>query len=484
MHGTHSTDHPPTRRPHEVPTAPPRSHPTQAAVKAASSLDLVRRNSVEQGHPTDAEHLTTLAHRKNVQEHMDKGAVEYMDYCAHIGDVTGKVSMGHLYHAGTHGVRRDREAAEHWFSSAAQHGDGMGHANLGLMRLRQKKYQSGVRSLRRATKLRDVSAWAGIGYSYLYGAGVPQSDELAAKSIWLAARQGHLDSIFNLGVLSLLGRGVPQSVRTGFRYLSVAAEYGHPYAQLNVGRLARRGLGVRKDCQTALFFLKHAADGSPLIRSLMGVAFSAQEHGLPQRALIHYLLAAHAGVEVAQQNAGFLYANAPLPLRSEHATVYQQRALQYLKLAALQGSKDAQVQLANLLADRQEFSTANELYKEAAQQGSRDALWHLGLSYWRGHGVEKSWQTAWDLWKSAGVQSKYAQLHGGEAVLFGVARFVVEARVFLLFGAALLFVLSKGGNPLESLREAMGGGMTGQEASTYQYDADDFDDFDDSIDPE
>jgi len=447
-------------------------------LRAAEELDLSRRHSVEQTHQTDAEHLTALAHHMSERERMDRGAVEYMDYCAHIGDVTGKVSMGHLYHMGSHGVRRDRKAAFHWFRSAARQGDGMGHANLGLMLLRQKKYRSAAKSLRRATKLRDVSAWAGIGYSYLYGAGVPQSDELAAKSIWLAARQGHLDSIYNLGVLSLLGRGVPQSVRTGFRYLSVAAEYGQPHAQLHVGRLARRGLGVRKDCQTALFFLKHSSDGAPFVRSLMSVALSAHEQGLPQRALVHYLLAAHAGIEIAQQNAGFLYANAELPLRTENALVYQQRALQYLKLSALQGSKDAQVQLANLLAERREYTTANELYKEAAQQGSRDALWHLGMSYWRGHGVERSWRTAWDLWKSAGIQSKYAQLHGAEATFFGVARFIVEARVFLLFGAALLFVLSKGGNPLDSLRESFGGGAE-QDPSAYEFDSEDFDDFDD-----
>ena len=453
----------------------------QAALKAVDALDLLRRHTVEQSHPSDAEHLVALAHHMVGHERVDQTAVEYMDYCAHIGDVTGKVSMGHLYHSGSHGVPRDQKAAFHWFHSAARQGDGMGHANLGLMLLRRKKYQSAIKSLRRATKLRDVSAWAGMGYAYLYGAGAPQSDVLAAKSIWFAARQGHLDSIFNLGVLSLVGRGVPQSVLTGFRYLSVAAEYGQPYAQLHVGQLARRGLGVREDCQTARFFLKHVADGAPLIRSLMSVALSAHEHGLPQRALIHYSLAAHAGIEVAQQNAGFLYANAPLPLRSENALVFQQRALQYFNLAALQGSKDAQVQLANLLTERREFAKANELYKEAAQQGSRDALWHLGMSYWRGHGVEKSWQTAWELWRSAGVQSKYAQLQGSEAALFGLARLIFEARVALLLGAVLLAVATNGGKPIVALRESLLGGVPGEGHSTYQYDAEDFDDFDDSI---
>ena len=46
--------------------------------------------------------------------------VEYMDYCATIGDVQGKVGIAHLYHQGAHGVPRDRAAAHHWFRYAAR----------------------------------------------------------------------------------------------------------------------------------------------------------------------------------------------------------------------------------------------------------------------------------------------------------------------------------------------------------------------------
>jgi len=410
---------------------------------------------------------------------MDGGTVEYMDYCARIGDVTGKVSMAHLYHMGSHGVPRDREAARFWFRSAAKQGDGMGHANLGFMQLRQGQHAAAVKSLRRATKLRDISAWAGVGYAYLYGAGVQQSDELAAKAIWLAARQGHLDSIFNLGVLNLLGRGVSQNPRMGVRYLSAAAEYGQPQAQLYYGRLARAGLGVRKDCPTALFFLKHAADNAPLVRELMGVALRAYDQQRPQRALLYYLLAAHAGVEVAQQNAGFLYAYAPLPLRREWEEVYTQRALQYLKLAAHQGSKEALVLLGAVYERKRDFTTSHHLFEAAAAEGSRDAYWHVGMDYLHGRGVGRSVPKAIEMFKLAGAQSKFAQLRGVEALAFGVARFVYESRVALLFGAALLSILARGGNPVEMLQGVLGGGQRPLDGAPAEYeDEDDFDDFD------
>lgn len=454
----------------------------QAAQHAVSGLDTRRRRTVEQSNPAEMDHLTLLSQVMPPRERMDAKSVEYLDYCANIGDTTGKLHMGHLYHAGSHGVKQDRAAAMHWFREAAHGGDGMGHASLGMMELRNRRFSSALRSLRRATKLKDASAWAGLGYAHLYGAGVPQSDERAAKCLWLAAKQGHLDSIYNLGVMTLQGRGVERSVRSGFRLLSVAAEFSHPQAQLIVGKMVRGGLGVRKDCETAQFFLKHAADAGPLVRSLMGTALYAFESGHPQRALIHYLLAAHAGIEVAQHNAAHLYAHAMPKLRPEETQVYRQRAVQYFKLAALQGSTDAQVQLANLLVEMEDFATAASLYKEAGRTGSKDALFHLGGLYWRGKGVEKNSQTAWALWQSSGFSSKHALLKGTHGVFFRTARFILEFRAFLLFAGGLMAIVATGGNPMEILGSAFGGGSSGQQPAADWEEEDDDDLFGDDND--
>ncbi len=183
-------------------------------------LDDDRHKTVECSNPAENDHLAILCRNKKVGERTDRAAVEYMDYCANIGDVSGQLGMGHLYHQGAHGVPRDRRLAKHWFRAAAHKGDGMGHANLGLMEMREGHYGTAIKSLRRATKLNDPSGWAGLGYAFLYGAGVPRSDERAAKAIWLAAKSGHLDSIYNLGVLTLEGRGLPQSVRAACRRVS------------------------------------------------------------------------------------------------------------------------------------------------------------------------------------------------------------------------------------------------------------------------
>lgn len=367
--------------------------------------------------------------------------------------------------AGTHGVPCDREAALEWFRSAAHTGDGMGHANMGMMQLRERRFRAAIRSLRRATKSNEASAWAGLGYAHLYGAGLPQSDEKAAQSMWTAARLGHLDSIYNLGVLTLKGKGVRQSTRDGFRLLSVAAEFSHPQAQLQVGHMVRLGLGVRKDCTASQFFLKHAAEASPMVKSLLSTALYAHENKRPQRALMHYLLAAHAGIEAAQHNAAHLYTHVLGKLREdgdddeEEKATFRAKALNYFKLAVLQGNVDAQVQLANLLRADGQHQMAARLYQEAGRTGNTDALFHLGELYWSGEGVpRKDRKTAWALWQSANFRSKHAVQKGLRAPVFGIARFVVEYRAFLLFAAGIGAIVSTGGNPIEIVRRAMGGG--------------------------
>jgi len=322
------------------------AHYEAAALAAVAALDAKRQKTVEQGWlESQAEVRALLAPGKCEREGVDAASVEYMDYCAHVGDVAGQVGMAHLFHAGTHGVARDVSAAEHWFRAAAAKGDPMGHANLGLVRLRAGDGAAAIGPLRRAAKRGDPSGWAGLGYAYYYGVGLRQDRALAAKSMAAAARLGHLDAIYNLGVLALRGEGMPASVAKAYRFWSVAAEFSHPMAQLLVGRMKARGLGVQKECRTALFFLSHAAHAGPAVAHLLEQGLTAHEAERPQRALMHYLLAAHMGIEPAQTNAGFLYLNAMPAVIPAQAANYRAHAAEYLRRAAIQGSVDASIQL-------------------------------------------------------------------------------------------------------------------------------------------
>ena len=182
----------------------------------------------------------------------------------------------------------------------------------------------------------------------------------------------------------------------------------------------------------------------------------------------------------AQHNAAHLYAHVVRSGKRGGVAVepaqLKQRALHYFKLAALQGSQDAQVQLANMLADDGDFTSAARLYKEAGRAGNKDALFALGGLYWGGKGVEKSMGTAWALWQSAEFQSKHAQLRGMRAAFFRTARFVLEFRALFLLAAGLFAIVSTGGNPIDIVRGAMGGGQGQPAHGGWEEDFEDDDD--------
>ena len=141
------------------------------------------------------------------------------------------------------------------------------------------------------------------------------------------------------------------------------------------------------------------------------------------------MLAANAGSEVGQHNAGFLFAEKlpKLPLAVAYpamARAYGLLATKFYKLAALQGSAAAQLQLALMVSyGGKNYAMANELLTAAYQAGSTDALWHLGYNYWKGHGgasgAERNRGLALKYIKLAGFSSKHAKLRGVDGLFFG-----------------------------------------------------------------
>ncbi|HJS85262.1 MAG TPA: hypothetical protein VJ779_07355, partial [Acetobacteraceae bacterium] len=81
----------------------------------------------------------------------------------------------------------------------------------------------------------------------------------AARAFQVAAFQGHVDALFNLGVLYNAGQGVPQSHAEAARLFKFAAELGHADAQFNLGLLYEVGRGVPQSTATAVDWYRKAA---------------------------------------------------------------------------------------------------------------------------------------------------------------------------------------------------------------------------------
>ena len=105
---------------------------------------------------------------------------------------------------------------------------------------------------------------------YATGAGIPQNDAEAVTWYRQAAKQGHADAQFNLGVMYSNGKGIPRDDAeavtlyslAAFGNLVSAAEQGHAEAQFTLGVMYDTGKGVTQDNVEAHMWLNLAASRS------------------------------------------------------------------------------------------------------------------------------------------------------------------------------------------------------------------------------
>jgi clan AA aspartic protease (TIGR02281 family) len=84
----------------------------------------------------------------------------------------------------------------------------------------------------------DATAQTNLGWMYLNGKGVPQSDERAAGFFKLAAAQGNAVAQNNLGVMYEAGRGVVRNDAEAARLFKLSADQGNSDARANIARLS------------------------------------------------------------------------------------------------------------------------------------------------------------------------------------------------------------------------------------------------------
>ena len=104
-------------------------------------------------------------------------------------------------------------------------------------------------AVKKAAKLGHVDAQYNLGVMYAIGEGVPEDDTEAVR--WLhkakAAEYGLALGQYNLGVMYAIGEGVPEDDAEAVRWYRKAAEQGHAGAQFLLGLMYSRGEGVPED---------------------------------------------------------------------------------------------------------------------------------------------------------------------------------------------------------------------------------------------
>lgn len=280
--------------------------------------------------------------------------VAYYSHAAAHGDEAALVHLAAMALAGVHGVPHDEARAAELLGRAAAGGSAEASARLGLLHLTQGKNDSALVYLHEADEKKHSLGSLGVGLAYLHGlyqgeppasvmeaaraavaapsgAGAADDDaadaeaeaaavaaaEADALSDWMdtqavkylkkAADMLQPDANFILAQLHRDGRGVTPDPAERYRYLQTAAAFHDLRATYELSLVVLRGEPPAvRDCAAAVKGLKRVAEEGEW-NSVLGLALDALDAGDVGGGLYRYIQAAHAGIELAQFNAGLLY---------------------------------------------------------------------------------------------------------------------------------------------------------------------------------
>ena len=175
-----------------------------------------------------------------------------------------------------------------------------------------------------------------------------------------------------------------------FRQVSELAEKGDSLAQYNLGMMLNNGIGTAKNPSLALqWFEKSAQAGDPLAAYKAGCYYSGQF--------------------------------------KDTVAVDSEKSLQYKLVAAEAGYSLAQHDVANVYAQRNQFSHAIKWWEAAAKQGYPLSLYNLSVTYKEGKFVPRDNVRAYAYFKLAKVISEGKISEKAQASLDDVKRSMTQA---------------------------------------------------------
>ncbi|GAB0489590.1 hypothetical protein MMPV_000814 [Pyropia vietnamensis] len=286
--------------------------------------------------------------------------VAYYSHAAAHGDEAALVHLAAMALAGVHGVPQDEARAAELLGRATAGGSAEAAARLGLLHLTQGKNDSALVHLLEADEKGHSLGSLGVGLAYLHGlyqgdppasvtegarsstatpfgaaapsgvdavdgdasnsqteaaaAGAAESralsdwmDAQAVKYLEKAADMLQPDANYILALLYRDGRGVKPDSAKRYRHLQTASAFYDLRATYELGLMLLRGEPpAARDCTAAVKRLKLVAEEGEW-NSVLGLALDALDAGDVGGGLYRYVQAAHAGIELAQYNAGLLY---------------------------------------------------------------------------------------------------------------------------------------------------------------------------------
>ena len=242
-----------------------------------------------------------------------------------------------------------------------------------------------------------------------------QNYQFALLWYWLAARQGHAEAEFLLGLLYEEGEIIGQDYAKAVMYFKRSAEKGFVLGQNNYAWMLIRGDGVERDYSKGFKWYKLAAEqGFHKAQFIVGLAYflgawpSVAKQNF-QEAAKWLRLSADQGDPEAQLYLGRIYHQGGV------IELGQQKELPWRKISDKDRIAEKQIDL--WLGDNtrdevaQDFDEAIKWYQLAADQNNPDAQFNLGMMLLKGQGVSQDYDKGIDLIERASEKDHPAALY-------------------------------------------------------------------------
>eukprot|EP00798_Chlamydomonas_sp_ICE-L_P011120 gene11120-18744_t len=386
----------------------PKSCPSAASYYqpvAENTTDLsIRPNSLPQ---VERLRLSSQANTGGLKAERQREIVQYYQYSADQGNVDAMSAVGQVLNSGTQGVTRDHTQALQYLRTAADAGDTEAMTHLGHMYANGMGHLDGPPGMESHGDLRMAKVWwdiaasdgnAGAQFSVAYmhftGIGAKKDHDAAFKLFIKAAEQGHPESHFFLGIMHMNGWGVRRkSFQHAFSYFSLASHTGHLLSMYNVAMMHLAGKVTIRNCKPGLVLLKAISERGSVAAHLQTAHESFFQTNY-QHALLHYIMASEAGMEVAQSNLVWMlekgYVSAGGYLNNF--------TFQHTMRSAEQGNIHSLMRLGDafLYGDgvQQDWVRSSAIYYEAYQERSAEAMFNLGYAHEFGVGVPRDFNLA------------------------------------------------------------------------------------------
>lgn len=225
-------------------------------------------------------------------------------------DITGAQGvLGEVFYYGARGFRRNLTKAAEFYEMGANSGDAQMLFNLGVVKLRGQGVTANEEEARelliKSADLGFAAAFNALGYYELH---VRKNKSGAVHYFRHAADHGDRDGLYNLGYAyeHALAPGSTPDLKLAMPYFIDAASKGHPGGCLSAGDAFSKGDHVDRNTHLALIYFKFIADQIPEMGAHLRNGLDEYFAGAWYASLLHYLLAAEAGMEVAQFNVALL----------------------------------------------------------------------------------------------------------------------------------------------------------------------------------